>query len=306
MSEHIIIQTPEMMDHRVEQQLRHGHADVAQYHGGAQTADTWRKLADQHPIRELPRIPGIDIFPQKLCVVDLGPGSGKPCLVVVQPGIKNIQKIILVDVSPDMLSGAEDYLNKNINISTVSVVADFLLDTDRLRTTLASFDSPKLFLCLGGTAGNFSLDRSLPALRSLLSEQDYLMLNFGTYPLQNTNENLQEIANFYTSEFNCRFGLSFLRTCGVDAHHNYTESVVCEDQDNPGVYVIRAFYRFPVKTPITIGATTITFNKNDTLQYLESRRFSHDRVGLLLEKYNLKLVDDEDIGNHGLYLATKM
>ncbi len=306
MSKHIIIQTPEMMDHRVEQQLRNGHADVAQYHGGAQTAERWRKLADHHPIRELPRIPGVEVVSPNLCVVDLGPGSGKPCLAVVQPMIKNIQQIILVDISPEMLKGAEDYLNQNINISTVSVVADFLLDTDRLHNTLTSFNSPKLFLCLGGTAGNFSLDRSLPALRTLLSERDYLLLGFGAYPLQDTNENLQEIANFYTSELNCRFGLSFLRACGVDAHHKHTESVVCEDQDNPGVYVIRAFYRFPVNTSLAIGATTIAFNKGDTLQYLESRRFAHNRVGLLLEKYGLKLVDEEDMGNHGLYLVTKI
>lgn len=305
MAKRIIIQTTDMMNRRVEQQLRDGRVDVAQYHGGTPTAEAWATMADDgHPMRHFDRLPGSDLLPTEFGVVDLGPGSGKPCLNVIHPIIDRVRELILVDVSLEMLTLTEKHIETNTSKNVTSIVADFLLDINRLRAALDTFNLPLVFLCLGGTAGNFTLARSFTALQALMNPRDYLLLDLGLYPATDGQQALQTTANFYTSEYNCRFGLSFLAACGDSPSHKNTHSSITEDEHDPGIHVISTYYRFPNDTTLSVGNGSIVFRQGQTLRWLESRRFAKHNVDRHLKKYGLQSLGYEDLDNHALYLCT--
>src|SRR5207249_2978861 len=77
------------------------------------------------------------------CVLDLGPGSGKPCLAAINPFIDHVQEIVLVDVSHAMLSVAQDYLRRNTRATVTAIIADFFRDGEALKAALESFPRPR-------------------------------------------------------------------------------------------------------------------------------------------------------------------
>ncbi len=304
MAQRIVIQNVEMMNRRVEQQLREGRVDVAQYHGGTPTAIAWATMADDgHPLRHFDCVPGAELLPSEFGVVDLGPGSGKPCLNVIHPIMDRVRSLILVDVSPEMLTLAEKHIESNTDIEVTSIVADFLLDINPIRTALNRCKLPLVFLCLGRTAGNFTIARSFTALQALMNQRDYLILDLGLYPTTDPQQALQKTADFYTSEQNCQFGLRFLEACGVSASSKNTYSEITEDPQDPGIFIITTYYRFPTDTSLSIGNESLLFRQGQSLRWLESRRFDKHKVERHLTKYGLQSFGYKDLDNHALFLC---
>ena len=95
------------------------------------------------------------------CVIDLGPGSGKPCLAAIRSSLAHVREIVLVDVSSAILSIAQQYLQRNTQAEVNIIIADFLQDAEAVGAALTRSSRPKLFLCLGRTVGSFNQNHGL-------------------------------------------------------------------------------------------------------------------------------------------------
>jgi uncharacterized SAM-dependent methyltransferase len=166
------------------------------------------------------------------------------------------------------------------------------------------FHDQRFFLCLGGTVGNRRPRCALPALRSLLEKGDCLLLDCYFYPATRPDDFLADLAGRYVAEGNC-FGLQFLMACSVEPTYQHAFANVQEDDDEPTVKVIRAFYRFPKQTVLTVGREEVTFQAGEQIQFLESRRFLENDVEHQLNKYGLGVRASQRFDNHGLYLCCK-
>lgn len=300
----LFIQTPEALHRRMFEQLRRRRVDAGQYFGEA-AARTWAERESLLPAEQVAGVPLAGEIPPPLCVVDLGPGSGRPCVRVVRSLGRGVGQVVCVDTSVAMLALAGATIRAELGMDCTLVVADFLEDAARLRELLAAVRLPKLFLCLGGTAGNFNQRFALHALRSLLTPADRLVLGLGLYPAGAPLQSLEGAAAVYASEANCRFGLSWLSACGATPDYRCARSAVDVDGEEPEVLVIRAFYRFPERTVLTVGSDRVAFAAGEEVQYVESRRFPHDGVGRHLARHGLQIVADQAGATHGEYLCRR-
>jgi hypothetical protein len=166
------------------------------------------------------------------------------------------------------------------------------------------FHDQRFFLCLGGTVGNRRPRCALPALRSLLEKGDCLLLDCYFYPATRPDDFLADLAGRYVAEGNC-FGLQFLMACGAAPTYRHAFTNVQEDDDDPTVKVIRAFYRFPQATVLTVGKEQVTFQAGEHIQFLESRRFLESEVERPLNKHGLGVIASQRFDNYGLYLCCK-
>lgn len=300
-----VLQSPATEQQRFAAQLRAKQVDSGQYYGGRQTAEAWKAWSAHHPMRELPSLPLDDGVPGEICVVDLGPGTGRPCVAATREFGDRIGEVIGVDTSPAMLHLALQHIREHIVVPVRGIVADFLRDAETLAGDLRTVPHPKVVLCLGGTAGNFPQREALASLRSLLQSNDRLLLGLGFYTDAHADEELQKLGDLFSSEANCRFGLRFLAACGGVADHRFTFSHHEDDPQEAGVKVVRLFYRFPVDTVLTVGAERIAFKRGDTLQFVESRRYPKDRLQEYLRRHGLDVVGRADQGNHGIFLTRR-
>src|SRR5947209_3805558 len=112
MCDDIVIQTPELACRRMAEQLRRKTVDSGQYFGDEPTATAWTELTEhgQTPMQQAGRIPLDPVGDTDLTVVDLGPGSGKPCERVLGPIRDRVREIKLIDVSAAMLHLAKAHL----------------------------------------------------------------------------------------------------------------------------------------------------------------------------------------------------
>jgi uncharacterized SAM-dependent methyltransferase len=305
MPQTLVIQTAAMMESRMIDQLRRRRVDVGLYFGEELMAGAWKAYDQKYQsTSDIANGPTRNRYGGERCVVDLGPGSGKPCLAAITAFIDHIDEIVVADVSQAMLSMAQDYLQRNSRAIVSSIVADFFQDTEALYAALKSFPRPRLFLCLGGTVGNHSPHCALPALRSLLEKGDCLLLDYYLCPATRPNDFLTDLASRYVTEGNC-FGLQFLMACGAEPTYQHTFTSVQGDDDNPTVKVIRAFYRFPKATVLTVKKEQITFQAGEHMQFLESRRFLESGVEGQLNKYGLGMIASQRFDNYALYLCCK-
>jgi SAM-dependent methyltransferase len=303
MQQTIVIQTAEMMERRMIDQLRKRRVDVGLYFGEELMAQAWKEYDDKYQsTSDIADGPTRAHHGGERCVVDLGPGSGRPCLAAIKAFIEQIQEIVLIDVSQAMLSMAQDYLQRNTRAMVISIIADFFQDRDALNAGLESFPRPRLFLCLGGTVGNRDQRDALPTLRSLLGEHDYLLLDFYFYPDTRSEDFLMDLASRYVAEGNC-FGLQFLMACGAEPAYRHTFASFGGDDDDPTVQVLRAFYRFPKETVLTVGNEQVTFKHGEHMQFLESRRFLESHVERHLNKYGFRVIASQRFEKYGLYLC---
>jgi uncharacterized SAM-dependent methyltransferase len=308
MTPSIVIQTAEMMEHRMVEQLRRRKVDTAGLYsiGGAPTAQAWKELDDKYPPPwdKTPSLIG-DYCRGERCVVDFGPGSGQPTLAAIRSFLDHIREIVLVDVSQAILAIAQDYLYKNTQATVTGIVADFLQDAATLDTTLEEFPSPRLFLYLGRTVGSFNQRYALSTLQSFLREGDHLLLDFGLYPKECSEDFWKKLASIYAEVTYC-FGLHSLAACGVEPAYQHTFTSIEGDDEDLTVQVIRVFYRFPKDTLFTVGKEKISFKEGEHLQILESRRFLADRLECHLNKYDLGVVTSQYFETRGVFLCQRV
>jgi uncharacterized SAM-dependent methyltransferase len=295
MTHPIVIQTTEMMEYRMMEQLRRWKVDSSLYVlGGEWTAQAFKKWDEESPPPwDITHGPSQNHYGGERCVVDLGPGSGQPCLAATKVILDHIHEIVLVDVSPEMLSMAQDYLHRNTQAAITCIIADFLQDAAALDAVLKGFPRPRLFLCLGRTVGNFDQCYVLRTLQSYLREDDYLLLDVGLYPPKHTEDFLKDLANRYMGAINLLFGLHFLAACDAEPASRYTSASVGEDDEDPATQIIRVFYRFPKNTVLTVGKEKVVFKEGERLQIIESRWFLADTIEHHLKKYGLGVVTSQ-------------
>ena len=126
MPQMMVIQTTEMTERRMLDQLRRRKVDVGLYFGEDRIAQAWKEYDDTYQsTTEIANGPTSVHHGADRCVVDLGPGSGKPCLAAITSFVDHVQEIALVDVSQAMLSMAQCYLQKNTRAIVTTIIADF-------------------------------------------------------------------------------------------------------------------------------------------------------------------------------------
>jgi SAM-dependent methyltransferase len=277
-----------MMERRMVEQLRRKKVDAALYSiGGAPTAQAWKEWDDRYPLPwDITRGLIGDHYGGEQCVVDLGPGSGRTYLAAIGSFLDYIREIVLVDVSPEMLSIAQDYLQRNTQATITCIVADFLQDAEALDGALKKFPQPRLFLCLGCTAGSFNQPYALGALRSLLEERDYMLLDFGLYPKERSEDFWKKLVSIY-AEAAYYVGVRSFTACGAQLAYKYIFTSIEGDDEEPTLQVLRVFYRFPEETVLTVGRDQVVFQEGERLQILESRRFLFGHVERHLKKHGL-------------------
>jgi uncharacterized SAM-dependent methyltransferase len=307
MSHTLVIQTAERMERRTVDQLRRRKVDTGLYAvGGEPVAQAWKELHDRYPLPwDITQGLLGDHYRGERCVVDLGPGSGQPCLAAIRSFVGRLREIVLVDVSPAMLSVAQDHLQRNIRAAISSIVADFLEDAESLGAALRGCSQPRLFVCLGCTVGNFNQRYALSTLRSFLGEAEHILLDFGLYPCERTEDSWKNLANLY-GEGTYFFGRHSLAACGAELAYQHTFTSVEGDNDDPEVQVIRVFYRFPEETALVVGKEKVTFNAGEHLQIHESRRFLADCLERHLNKYGLGVVTSQHCESRGVFLCRKV
>lgn len=297
-----VIQSPQVEQQRLVAQLRGKKVDSGQYYGGGETADAWKVWSEHHPMKDPPSLPLDDGMRGKICVVDLGPGTGKAGVAVMQAFRHCVRQVIGVDTSPAMLHMALEHMQGKISASVRGIVANFLQDAGALTAELRTIPRQKVVLCLGNTAGNYAQREMFACFRSLLKNNDRLILGLGFYEDAHADEELRELGRLFSSEANCRFGLRFLAACGVQADHRLAFPRY-ENDPEEGVKVVRMFYRFPKDTVLTVGAEHIVFRQDEELQFTESRRYPKGRIQEYLQRHGLNVVDKIDQGKHGIFLT---
>ena len=93
--------------------------------------------------------------------------------------------------------------------------------------------------------------------------------------------------------------------CGAEPTYQHTFTSVQGDDDDPTAKVIRAFYRFPKATVLTVGKEQVTIQAGENMQFLESRRFLESEVERQLNKYGLNMIASRRFDNYALYLCCK-
>ena len=301
MSQQVVLQTPEQFNQRMLDQLRNRKVDVGQYFGGPPTAHAWATLADRHPMKD---IIGLPLDGQGgVTVIDLGPGSGKPCVAAIAPFRDRVRVVVCVDASSDMAEQAARHIHAETSKEVHCIVADFLRDAFQLRKRLDAYSTQKVFMCLGGTIGNFSQKYAFGAIRSLLSNDDRLLLGLGLYDPEQPDKELKALGDFFASEVNCRFGLSFLKASGCNPDHRQAHSRCEDDPEEKGVKVVRGFYRFLEDTTLAVGDESVLFRQGEELQFVESRRYPRGAVVPYLRMHGFEILDFRDFERHGLYLC---
>src|SRR5205814_1274887 len=118
-------------------QLRARKVDSGQYFGGEGTARAWAVLAERHPMKDVSGLPldGQD----GVTVIDLGPGSGMPCVAAVAPFRDRVRSIVCVDTSAAMAEQAACLIRAETSRPVDCVVADFLRDGAQLRQALDAY-----------------------------------------------------------------------------------------------------------------------------------------------------------------------
>jgi hypothetical protein len=107
MPQTLVIQTAEMMECRMIDQLRRRGVDVGLYFGEELIALAWKEYDQKYQsTSDIANGPARNHYGGEHCVVDLSPGSGKPCLAAIKAFIDHIEEIVVVDVSQAMLSMA--------------------------------------------------------------------------------------------------------------------------------------------------------------------------------------------------------
>jgi len=299
----VVIQSPEVADERMLNQLRMRKVDSGQYYGGQMTASAWATLANQHPMKNFTGLPldGED----DVTVVDLGPGSGKPCVAAIAPFNHRVRTILCIDVSAGMAEQAAKYISQQTFQEVDCIIADFMCDAVQLRSALDADQRHKLFLLLGGTAGNFPQQFVLAAIHSLLGTSDRLLIGLGLYDPADPEKELSTSAQFFASQTNCQFGLSFLNACGHNADHRHAFTRLEDDPEEQQIKVVRGFYRFEADVTLRVGREAILFRKDEELQFVESRRYPRGWVAPYLQRHGLTVVDFREFDRHGLYLCRR-
>lgn len=300
-----IIQTEALEQQRMLAQLRAKKVDSGQYFGGGKTAKEWKTWADLHPMRDITSIPLDKEVEGNVCVVDLGPGTGKPCIAAIQSFRHRVSEIVCVDTLPAMLTMAVEHIREETSLTVRGIVANFLQDADALREALDEIPQQKIMLCLGNTAANFNQRYALTMLRSLLDVRDRILLGLGLYSGENPDRELKALGDLFASEANCSFGLRFLEECGGTPDHRQAYSMWEEDAEEPGVMVVRSFFRFPENTVLSVDGDEVAFEEGEELQFIESRRYPKDGMEDYLQRHGLELVSSMDFGNHGLFLCRR-
>jgi SAM-dependent methyltransferase len=141
----IVIQTTEMMEHRMAEQLRRKRMDVASLYsiGGPPTAQAWKEWDDRYPLPwDITRGLIGDHYGGEQCVVDLGSGTGRTCLAAIGSVLDHIGEVVLVDVSPEMLSIAQGYLQRNTPATITCVMPTSCRTRPRSMSRLMIFRNP--------------------------------------------------------------------------------------------------------------------------------------------------------------------
>jgi hypothetical protein len=204
-----------------------------------------------------------------------------------------------------MLSIAQDYLQRNAQATITCVIADFLQDAPALDATLKDFPQPRLFLCLGRTVGDFNQRYALSTLRSYLREGDHLLLDFGLYPKERSEDFWKKLASIYAEGAYC-FGVHSLASCGAEPAYQHIFTRIEGDDEDPTVQVIRVFYRFPKETFLAVGKEQAVFQEGECLQVFESRRFLADRLGYHLNQYGLGVVASLHFETREVFLCRRV
>ncbi|TSC57750.1 MAG: hypothetical protein Greene041619_995 [Candidatus Peregrinibacteria bacterium Greene0416_19] len=300
-----IIRTQDVIDDDMVRQLMERHVDSGQYYG-AHAAEKWAGISATHPMKSLQGVSlDADAGTDPLCVVDLGPGSGKPCVAVTTGFRDRIARIVCVDVLPAMAHQAAQEIRNQTGKTVQCIIADFLRDADELRREIGALPERKVLLCLGGTVGNFRQRYILSILRSLLGERDRLLLGMGLYATGREKEVLDPFVRFLASEQNCAFGLSFLAACGHVPEYRNASAAWEDDPEESGVKVVRGYYTFPGPAVLTVGRQLVACAQGEQLQFVESRRYSRGGVEAFLQRHGLAVRASTDLGIQGLFLCQK-
>lgn len=310
-SETIAIQSMKVQNARVANQFWDLELNTALYLG-KHSEERWKEWHHLHPMRETPSIPLDAGVTREFDVIDLGPGSGDPCIAAITAHRNRVQEVICIDASLDMANLAADAIVEATGKPVVRVIADFLRDTKEIQDRVLSRSTrSKVLLCLGGTVGNYRQSFVLPKLRELLThEQDRLVLGMGHLTEQDPNGQLRDLGEKFCSEQNCRFALSCLEEYGHHSNWQDTHYTVADDGEEPDIKVVHGYYRFPEAAGFVVeddpkDPLTVSFQGGDELEFTQSRRYPKALIPNLLAKYRLELLEHVDMATHGLYLCKK-
>ncbi len=286
------IQSPEVFQTRVAEQLKKKEVDTGQYYG-KEASLQWDACAKHGNIASFP---DIDIGPQPVSVIDLGPGTGKPFVSLAENW--NVTDAVAVDVSEDILRTAMEVMRQKSPVR--GVVADFVRDTSAVLSNIR--EQPKVILCVGNTIANFRQQMILPLLHSMLDQADKVLIGVRLYQGKDSIEKLTE---FFASETNCLFGTAFLDECGAKDRLKNNRGHYTDDPEENGVRIIDVSHEFKEQEELTVGDHRIQFQNGESIRFLRSRQYEQAVVHDLLKKYGLDVIDNSVADTQGFFLCKK-
>lgn len=286
------IQSTEVFQQRVADQLEKREVDTGQYYG-QEAALQWDECAKHGNIASFP---AMDIGRQPVSVVDLGPGTGKPYVNLAKNW--NVSGAVAVDVSEHILHQAMELMSRQSSVC--GVVADFVRDNLAVMENIQ--EQPKVILCVGNTIANFRQQMILPLLRSMLSEHDQVLIGVRLYQGE---DSIRKLTEFFASETNCLFGTAFLVECGAKDRLKNNRSQYANDPEEEGVRVIDVFQQFKEKEALAVGDNRILFQPGESIRFLRSRQYEQEAVPDLLQKYGLEVIQTSVADTQGFFLCKK-
>jgi uncharacterized SAM-dependent methyltransferase len=266
--------------------------DTGQYYGQEATLQ-WDACAEHGNIASFPTM---DIGQQQVSVVDLGPGTGKPYINLARNW--NVSGAVAVDVSEDILHKAMELMSQQSLVR--GVVADFVRDNLAVRENIQ--EQPKVILCVGNTIANFRQRIILPLLRSMLNQNDKVLVGIRLYQGEDSTKKLTK---FFASETNCLVGTDFLAECGAKDRLENNRGQYADDPEEKGVRIIDVFHQFKDQETLVVGDNRILFQPGESIRFLRSREYEQGAVPDLLKKYGLEVVQTSGAGTQGFFLCKK-
>jgi uncharacterized SAM-dependent methyltransferase len=286
------IQSPQVFQQRVADQLEKREVDTGQYFG-QEAAFQWEECAKHGKIASFP---DMDIGRRQVSVIDLGPGTGKPCVSLAKNW--NISGTVVVDVSEYILHQAMELISNQSPVR--GVVADFVRDNSAVMENIQ--EQPKIILCVGNTIANFRQQMILPLLHSMLSEHDKILIGVRLYQ---DEDSIRKLTEFFASETNCLFGTAFLAECGAKDRLENNRGQYANDPEEEGVRVIDVFHQFNEQETLAVGDSRILFQAGESIRFLRSRQYEQEAIPDLLRKYGLEVIQTSTADTQGFFLCKK-
>jgi uncharacterized SAM-dependent methyltransferase len=157
-----------------------------------------------------------------------------------------------------------------------------------------------------GMIPNFEPQLILPRLRSLVREQDLLLLSANLAPANDYEAAVRRILPQYDNALTRDWLLTFLLDLGAERSDGELEWLIESDPEGGDLLRLTTVFRLTQSGTLRLGEETFKFQAGETIRLFFSYRYTPERLRAVLRKYGLSMEAQwiTDPAEEGVFLCT--